>query len=286
MFGYVKIYKPELKVKHYEAYKGIYCSLCKTLKKEYGILASFTLNYDFTLLALTRMAFAKECCGFKDSRCAYNLLKKCQQCVNGDNELSFAAAAAMIMCYHKVNDDIADSSFFKGLIKRIIKPYFALKRKKAMKKFSELDSIISFAMLSQSEVEKKADAGIDASAHPSAGAMGEILSFGFDGVTKEKLNRFGYLAGRWVYLMDALDDMENDRKTHSYNVFNSIDNEKEAKEKAIGVLNLTAAQLAREYENLQPARFGEILENIVIDGTHNSMQQVLQKEEKNEKRSV
>lgn len=286
MFGYVKIYKPELKVKHYEAYKGIYCSLCKTLKKEYGILASFTLNYDFTLLALTRMAFAKECCGFKDSRCAYNPLKKCQQCVNGDNELSFAAAAAMIMCYHKVNDDITDSSFFKSLIKRVIKPYFALKRKKAMKKYTQLDEIISAAMLAQSEVEKKVDAGIDASAHPSAKAMGEILSLGFEGETKERLNRFGYLAGRWVYLMDALDDMESDRKTHSYNVFNNIINEKEAKEKAVAVLNLTAAQLAREAEKMQPSRFGEILENIVIDGTHNSMQLVLQKEEKNEKRSV
>lgn len=286
MFGYVKIYKPELKVKHYEAYKGIYCSLCKTLKKEYGILASFTLNYDFTLLALTRMAFAKECCGFKDSRCAYNPLKKCQQCVNGDNELSFAAAAAMIMCYHKVNDDITDSSFFKSLIKRLIKPYFALKRKKAIKKYTQLDGIISAAMLAQSEVEKKVDAGIDASAHPSAKAMGEILSLGFEDETKEKLNRFGYLAGRWVYLMDALDDMESDRKTHSYNVFNNIINEKEAKEKAVAVLNLTAAQLARETEKMQPSRFGEILENIVIDGTYNSMQLVLQKEEKNEKRSV
>lgn len=280
MFGYVKIYKPELKVKHYEAYKGIYCSLCKTLKKEYGILASLTLNYDFTLLALTRLAFSKECCGFKDSRCAYNPLKKCQQCVNGENELIFAAAAAMIMCYHKVNDDIADSSFFKGLIKRIVKPYFALKRKKAMKKYKQLDDIISAAMSAQSEIEKKENAGIDASAHPSAKAMGEILSLGFEGETKETLNRFGYLAGRWVYLMDALDDMESDRKTHSYNVFNNINNEKEAKEKAVGVLNLTAAQLAREFEKVKPARFGEILENIVIDGTYNSMNQIIKKKEK------
>ena len=286
MFGYIKIYKPELKVKHYEAYKGVYCSLCKTLKKEYGVLASLTLNYDFTLLALVRMAFAAECCGFRGSRCAYNPLKKCQQCVNGDKELSYAAAAAMIMCYHKVNDDIADSSFLKGLVKRIVKPYFALKRKKAMKKYACLDDMISAAMLAQSDIEKKGNAGIDASAHPSAKAMGEILSYGFEDETKENLNRFGYLAGRWVYLMDALDDMESDRKTHSYNVFNNI--EKEAKEKAVGVINLTAAQLARQFEAMKPARFGEILGNIVTDGTHSSMQTVLnkQKEEKNEKRSV
>lgn len=283
MFGYVKIYKPELKVKHYEAYKGIYCSLCKTLKKEYGRLATLTLNYDFTMLALTRLAFAKECCGFKDSRCAFNPFKKCQQCINGNEQLSYSAAAAMIMCYHKVNDDIADSAFLKKLLMRAVKPYFSLKRKKAMKKYPALDEIISCAMAEQTAVEKRGNAGIDASAHPSAKAMGEILSFGFDGGTKEKLNRFGYLAGRWVYLMDALDDMESDRKTNGYNVFNNINNEKEAKEKAAGVINLTAAQLAHEIETMKPARFGEILDNIVIDGTYNSMQSVLNKDKEEKK---
>lgn len=280
MFGYVKVYKPELKVRHYEAYKGVYCSLCRTLKKEYGIFAALTLNYDFTLLALTRMAFADECCGFKQGRCAYNPLKKCQQCVNGERELSVAAAAAMMMCYHKVSDDIADSSFFKGLLKRIVRPYFSLKRKKAAKRYPELDGIISSAMKEQGEVEAKKDAGIDASAHPSAKAMGKLLSYGFEGETAEKLNRFGYLVGRWVYLVDALDDMNNDRKTHSYNVFNNINNnEKEARDHAVGSINLTAGQLVREFEVLNPARFSEILENIVYDGLDNSVKEVLKKEE-------
>ncbi|MBR4050883.1 MAG: hypothetical protein IKK09_10350 [Clostridia bacterium] len=280
MFGYVKIYKPELKVKHYEAYKGVYCSLCKTLKKEYGVFASLTLNYDFTLLALTRLAFAEECCGFTDSRCVYNPLKKCQQCVNGNEELKYSAAAAMIMCYYKVADDIADSSFFKGLAKRMLKPYFAIKRKKAKKKYPELDEIISRAMQKQSETEKRKETSVDIAADPSAKAMGEILCCGFEGEAKEKLNRFGYLVGRWVYLVDALDDMEDDRKNNSYNVFNNINKrEKEARDYAVGAINLTAGQLVREFENLNPARFSEIMENIVYDGLHNSMKEILNKKE-------
>ncbi len=284
MFGYVKICKPELKVKHYEAYKGVYCSLCKTLKKEYGVLASLTLNYDFTLLALTRLAFAEECCGFRDSRCAYNPLKKCKQCVNGSNELSYSAAAAMIMCYYKAADDISDSSFLKGLVKRMLKPYFALKRKKAMKKYPALDGIISCAMQKQSEMEMRKETSVDLAADPSAKAMGEILCFGFEGETKEKLSRFGYLVGRWVYLMDALDDAQDDRKNNSYNVFNNINkdsakNEKEARDYAVGVINLTAGQLARQFEEIRPARFAEILENIVYDGLHNSMNEVIGKKE-------
>lgn len=283
MFGYVKIYKPELKVKDYEAYQGVYCSLCKQIGKEYGQLARLTLNYDFTLLALMRLGFAEECCGFKNSRCSFNPTKKCSQCINGEKELSFAAAAAMIMCYHKVCDDIADSSFFKGLVKRLLKPYFSLKRKKAAKRYPQLDEIISCAMKEQSEVEKKSEAGIDAAAHPSANVMGRLLACGFEGEKAEKLQRFGYLVGRWVYLIDALDDMADDRKTGSYNVFNNISkNEKEARDYAVGAINLTAGQLVRQFEVLNPERFSEIMENIVYDGLHNSMNEVLKKEEKKE----
>lgn len=280
MFGYVKIYKPELKIKDYEAYQGVYCSLCKQIGKEYGQLARLTLNYDFTLLALSRLAFADECCGFKDSRCSFNPTKKCKQCINGENELSFAAAAAMIMVYFKLCDDISDSSFFKGLIKRIIRPFFSLKRNKAKKRYPELDEIISNAMLEQSKVENKKNAGIDASAHPSAFAMGKLLCYGFEGETAQKLDRFGYLAGRWVYLADALDDMKDDMKTGSFNVFNKKDkSEKENREYAMGVLNLTVAQLTREYESLNPQRFGAILENIVFDGLYNTVEQIRRRDE-------
>ena len=251
-------------------------------------MASLTLNYDFTLLALTRLAFAEECCGFADSRCAYNPLKKCKKCINGADELSFSAAAAMIMCYYKAADDIADSSSLKGLAKRILKPYFALKRRKAMKKYPALDGIISAAMQKQSETEKRNEAGIDSAADPSARAMGEILCLGFEGETKEKLNRFGYLVGRWVYLADALDDMEDDKKNSSYNVFNNINkDEKEARAYAAGAINLTAGQLVRLFEEMKPLRFSEIMENIVYDGLHNSMNEVMRKkEEKKNERSV
>lgn len=58
MFGYVKAYKPELKVRDYEQYKAVYCSLCKTLGREYGLFARLTLSYDFTFAALLRLALS------------------------------------------------------------------------------------------------------------------------------------------------------------------------------------------------------------------------------------
>ena len=56
MFGYIRIAKPELKVKEYEMYKAIYCSLCRELGRSYGFLSRLTLSYDFTFLALLNMS--------------------------------------------------------------------------------------------------------------------------------------------------------------------------------------------------------------------------------------
>lgn len=282
MFGYVKAYRPELKGKDYDVYQGVYCSLCRRLGRDYGLLARLTLNYDFALLALARLSAAEECCGFEASRCSFNPTKKCLNCTGGAEHLAFAAAAAMIMCYYKVLDNIADErSWFKRLLFYLIKPYFALKRKQAMKKFSQIDEVIAEAMRQQTQTEQSRTTSIDAAAHPSALAMSRLLTLEMKTEKSETLERFGYLVGRWVYLIDALDDCEKDRVSGSYNVFNlKFEKEEEKKEYAAGAIRLTAAELGECFEALQPKRFGAILENIIQFGMENTLQKVLKEESK------
>lgn len=279
MFGYVKAFRPELKGKDYDVYQGVYCSLCRRLGRDYGLLARLTLNYDFALLALARLSVAEECCGFEPGRCSFNPTKKCLNCVGGADQLAFAAAAAMIMCYYKVLDNIADErSRFKRLLYYFIRPYFAVKRKKAMKRYPQIDACIAKAMRDQAQTERSRTAGIDAAAHPSAQAMSRLLTMELQPEKPETLERFGYLVGRWVYLIDALDDCEKDRKSGSYNVFNlKYEKEEEKKEAAAGAIRLTAAGLGECFEALQPKRFGAILENIIQFGMENTLNNVLKK---------
>ena len=77
MFGYVKAFKPELKMIEYDTYKAIYCSICKQLKKDYGFVAPFVLSYDFVFLASLKLATQDSICGYEKRRCKYNCLKKC-----------------------------------------------------------------------------------------------------------------------------------------------------------------------------------------------------------------
>ena len=101
MFGYVRIAKGELKVKEYEMYKAVYCSLCRDLGRSYGPISRLTLSYDFTFLALLNMSLSDECDCIERKRCAFNPLKKCNYCKE-DNDLKMPSAAAMIMLYYKL----------------------------------------------------------------------------------------------------------------------------------------------------------------------------------------
>ena len=60
MFGYIKTCTPQLRLCEWEAYRGIYCGLCRTLGRRFGPLARLTLSYDFTFYATLEMALREE----------------------------------------------------------------------------------------------------------------------------------------------------------------------------------------------------------------------------------
>ena len=71
MFGYIRVSKGDLKVKEYEFYKAVYCTLCKTMGREYSLLSRFTLSYDFTFLALLNMSLKDGCDAVEKKHCVF-----------------------------------------------------------------------------------------------------------------------------------------------------------------------------------------------------------------------
>lgn len=274
MFGYVKAYKPEMKVKHYEAYKGVYCSVCRTLGKRYGPIARLTLSYDYTFLAIIRMSICEGMPCFEQKRCPFNPIKKCNFCKGENENLNYTADVAMLMVYYKILDDIADSGFFKKLLLYAIKPVFKRYYKKARKFLPDADKIISEMMQRQAKLEKAKISGIDEASDPTAIAMGEILSYNInDEKTNRILKRLGYFLGRWVYAIDAFDDMEKDEKSGNYNPFLLSG---KTQEEIFPILNLTAGELANTYESLEVKHFKSIIENIIYDGLYHTAKNLKQ----------
>lgn len=277
MFGYVKACKPELKVKEYEIYKAVYCSLCKKLGKNYGILSRFTLSYDFTFLALLNMSMREGCDGFVQKRCAFNPLKKCNYCKD-DTALEMPAAAAMIMLYYKILDNISDERGLKKVGYWFLKPIFSHAHKKAAKQCPKIETAVAKYITAQNKLETANCTLIDEAADPTARVMEEILSLCSDNDTQKRvLSRLGYCLGRYIYLLDAAVDLADDKKTGNYNVLKNI-GEKEVKTRITEQLYFCVNESIRAFELLDIKKYKTILGNIIYLGLEETFIKELNKE--------
>lgn len=279
LLGYVKAFKPEMKIKDYELYKGVYCSLCRALGRLYSPIAQLFLSFDFAFAAVLRLAAGDNGCTFSKKRCPYNPAKKCMICKSRD-ELDFCAHAVIITVFYKVKDNLHDGGIKSKLLAALIYPIVALMHKKAKRLAPEIDEIIGGSMTIQAQIEKKPDAGIDESAHPSAEALGRVMSLGFEEERKSSLYNLGYMVGRYVYILDAADDLESDVKNGSFNPFKAefgVNHGEAFVRRVRGMLNLTQSSALDALDSLEKKRFEDILENIVFDGLTFSSEKVLEK---------
>lgn len=297
MFGYIRPQKSELLVREYEQYKGIYCSLCKRLGSEYGVLTRLTLSYDCTFVAMVRQGLAGNCKGFHQGKCVVNPLKKCTYCSEQNEDFRFAAALSIILTWHKLYDDKLDGRFFSKLRSGFLMLLAKRSYKKAAADYPELAQKAESLMLKQREEESKAKPSVDACADSTA----QLLSYVFAcsqpvGSTQRRiLEQFGYFLGRWIYLMDASDDLTKDLKTGEFNPFRDYfgfegktelsPQEKEHAEKNCNhVLNMTASSLTAALNLLEFQQFGSIINNVITLGIPEMQREILflhTKEKKN-----
>lgn len=292
LFGYLRIFKPHLRICEYDTYKSIYCALCKELGKSYGLVSRFTLSYDFTFLALLELAVNDKGITFKKERCIAHPLKK-TPCANCSGGISFTASAAIMTVYHKLKDDKAD----KGLKRKIIASLLLLFYKKPYKKASlmhpELSKAIETEMKNQSTLEKEQCKSLDKAGEPTANIMKAIAG----GISEDKnkkrlLERMGYLLGRYVYFCDAIEDLQDDYKSKNYNALllqNEITELNEAEKKKLieiteDTVYLTLGELANTYVLLSIEKYKPILDNIIYLGLNNTFSQIIKGEFEKEKK--
>lgn len=274
MFGYVKPYKPHLRICEYEAYKAVYCSLCRTIKRNYGLAASMTLSYDFAFLSLLQCSFSENSPELHKCFCFANpfIKRLCFTDINFD----FIAGAALILIYNKINDDIADAGFLKGMKKRISRLFLKNSFKKASHSYPHIADVVSEQMKKQSNLEKENCKTIDRASEPTAVMLSVIASCISDRPEQKAiLKRFGYLLGRYIYIVDAYDDIERDFKNNSFNplvIGNSAVNDldmTEINKRVSDSINFTLGALSDSYVLLDIKQFKPILDNIVYVGLKN-----------------
>ncbi|MBQ3161727.1 MAG: hypothetical protein IJC04_06335 [Oscillospiraceae bacterium] len=285
MFGYVKPFKPHMRICEFEIYNAVYCGLCKMLGKNYGLMSRMTLSYDFAFLGLMELALNESEAEFEPQRCMAHPLRK-KSCLKSTDGLDYTAAAASILIYNKITDDITDKKFLVKLPSLLAKFAAGKAYKKASAKYPELSEYISEQMKQQNKLEAENCKSIDRASEPSSNMLAEIASgLSDDPEEKRILHRFGYLLGRFIYIADAFDDLEKDFHSRGFNPLIVGDsaihelNTEEVQKKTEDSINFTLGALADTYVQLELKRFKPITDNIVYLGLKNSFYDLIKKKD-------
>lgn len=276
LFGYIKVSKGELKIKEFELYRGVYCSLCKVLGKNYGLWSRFTLNYDFTFLTLLNMSLKDGCDKFSQKGCTFNPLKKCQFC-NNTEAFEMPAAAAMIMSYYKLLDNIADEKGIKKIGYLALKPFLKSANNKVKRQYPHIEVIVSDYISKQAELENADCKEIDRVADPTAVALSKILMLCSDDTSQKRvLERLGYCLGRYIYLLDAFCDLQDDIKKGRYNVLKNKP-ERDVKEYIKSQIYFCINESIKAFELLDIKKYKQVLGNIIYLGLEETAIKELEK---------
>lgn len=283
MFGYVIPDKGELKVREFEIFKAYYCGLCH----EIGRISQFsrlTLTYDMTFTALLLSSVFKESEEGEMHFCPFKMRNMLT--INSNEYLLYAAELNIILANRKLLDNYNDERNILSLVgSKLIN-------------ISELSSMtgekvdfIDRQLKVLGEYEKKHCSNIDQVADPFALLTAEIFRIG-EGNVSDILMQIGYNLGKWIYLIDAYDDMEEDLGSGSYNAvlcgFEHNGEELESFRQKIDpnirfTLTRCLAEIAEGCKQLSFKKNSGIIENIVYLGLDRRMSQVFERRAYNAK---
>lgn len=215
MFGYVRGVKDLLSPEDAKRYEGVYCGLCHTLKERYGRRTQFILNYDFVFLAIL-LARPEEACPFPACSCPYRPWKK-KACWPGNPALEAAADASVILTWWKLQDAIRDGEWKERTVSRAASLALKGPYQKAVSLRPEFDRLVKDCLEELHELEGANTPSLDRPADTFARILQGAATQLEPAWRASAVGQILYHVGRWIYLVDAWDDLPEDRQTGSYN---------------------------------------------------------------------
>ena len=272
MFGYVRINKMDLTFREYENYKGYYCGLCKYLKENHGEISRIGLNYDITFLIVILSAIYKPKTNIFEEVCLVSPFKRKKKLINDITE--YAASMNILLTYYKLEDNLLDDKGVKDILAYNL---YKSKLKMAHKKYPHKSQIIKEQMKILNQLEKNKEYNIDKVSNTFGELMGEIFAYKKDKY-EDDLRRIGFNIGKYIYILDAYEDLNEDYKKGIYNPFMEyINKREELKIRVDRLISISLGLLASSIDRLNLQVNRGIIENIVYSGVYLRYKNILEK---------
>ncbi len=262
MFGYVNADKKEMTDEERSTYQAYYCGLCRELKRQAGAGAQICLNYDITFLAILLSGLYEPDEVTEPFRCRLHPTKK--RFFHESEVMQYAASMNIVLSYYKFLDDYQDdhktsrkkiANRFEPVVKRVCEEY--PRQTQAIEDF----------VRDLSDAEYRQEDNLTVLSALSGDMLGELFCYKEEDVWNESLRSMGYYLGKFIYLLDAYDDMEKDRKNHSFNpMLRAIDKDPSYDAFCRQVLVSLIAECTKEFERLPILKNASILRNILYSG--------------------
>lgn len=274
MFGYVMVNEGELTPELKARYQSYYCGLCQVLKNKYGHIGQMTLTYDMTFLVVLLTALYESEGTTEEHRCLTHPTKKHPMFYNECTE--YAADMNILLAYHNSLDDwMDDRNLVKLSTARLLKKQYQMLSQKYPDKVAALETYIAKVH----EIEDLRSDDLDLNAGFTGELLGELFAFK-DDTWSPVLKRLGFFLGKFIYLMDAYDDLEKDLKKQNYNPWAFYLKREDFDEYCHNILTMMIAECAREFERLPILKDAAILRNILYSGVWAKYNIIVQKKSK------
>ena len=214
MFGYVRPSVQDLPEGELDRFRTMYCGLCHTLSRRYGQAARFILNYDFTYLAIL---LSDRTAGTENAgRCYTSPIRK-RPYLESTAAMELAADESVILAYWQLRDGVEDHAWAAGLKYRAGARLLESAYRKAAAFRPAFDQAVRRQLQMLSALEKEKDPSMDKAADTFAVLLSSAAEGVEEPVRRRVLEQILYHLGRWVYLIDAADDLKKDAESGNYN---------------------------------------------------------------------
>jgi len=268
--------KGELKIKNWNLYQAFYCGVCRSLGKRHGQKSRLLLNYDTTFLAIL-LSGVKRDYTLKPGRCLVKMKK--QEFAYGAS-IDLAADINILLAYYKSVDDWKDEKSIKGFVGKSL---YSGSARKASKTHAEISNAISEMVKGVELVESANSQNPDTAAIPFREMMRAMAVYVMKGDSQSALvEEFCAILGKWIFIIDSLDDLESDLKKKQYNPFKSqVD--KFSVEQVLADAEHSMRMYMRDLSEIfdkivfQDEQLSDIIENVVFAGLSEKTDKVLKR---------
>ena len=260
MLGVMTVRKDELKFREFDRYRGFYCGLCRAIGKRCGKACRMALSFEMTFLSMLLTSLYEPETGSEMRRCAFHLIEK--RLMLGNEAIDYCADLSALISYYDLRDGWEDEKRVDRLAESELLKKAAKRAGEALPRQREA---VERYVANLHEVERKNDMNLDAAANLSGELLGELYVWKQDFYERD-LRELGFYLGKFIYLCDSFEDVEQDIKKKNYNPLAERFGRPEFEAESRVMLEDMMARACRAFERLPLIEDAPIMRNILYSG--------------------